>query len=87
MSTKKIKRVLKAKAIPYELIDIDHATCCAETEWSIIFFVVIKKKIIELSDGEITQDDFQFGFGGNKEHLDELLEMLPHFDKDDGAKS
>lgn len=78
MSTRKIKKVLKAKNIPYELIDLDHATCCAETEWFIIFSEEIKQKIIELSAGEITQDDFQFGFGGNTEHLNELLEMLPN---------
>lgn len=85
MSTKKIKSALKKKNIPYELIDIDHATCCSETTWGIIFKEEIKQKIIELSNGEITKDDFQFGFGGNAKDLDELLEMLPSL-KDEGAK-
>ncbi|MBP8099500.1 MAG: hypothetical protein KAY26_03465 [Acinetobacter sp.] len=85
MSIRKIKSVLKKKNIPYELIDIDHATCCSETTWGIIFKEEIKQKIIELSNGEITKNYFQFGFGGNAEHLAKLLDALPSLKKAKGA--
>ena len=77
MSTKKIKQVLKKKGIPYESLEVERATYASETVWVIMFSAETKDKIIQLSNGDITEDDFWCGFGGNAEDIRELLDMLP----------
>ncbi|MGR2670536.1 hypothetical protein ACUXVT_04580 [Acinetobacter soli] len=78
MSSRKIRSVLKKKG--YEILNLRVLpwTWQGETEWLITISLEQKDLVVKHGSDYFCEQDFQNGeFGGNREYIEECLEILP----------